>query len=60
MTITMDTDSSGIEMASDNGVIGSSVSPISRIAITGPVAVAIAISWVAIPIAISRVAVTVG
>jgi hypothetical protein len=70
MTIMMDTGSSGIDMASDNGVIGSSVSPVSRRAVTGPISIAIsriaitiaavAVSRVAIPIAISRVAVTVG
>jgi hypothetical protein len=61
MTITMDTDSGGVEMASDNGAIGSSVSPVSRIAVTGPISIAIsriaitgpvatAIGWVAITI----------
>ena len=58
MTITMDTGSSRINMAPDHGVIGGSVSPISRITVTG--AVTIAISRIAVAIAISRVAVTVG
>ena len=52
MTITMDAGSSGIDMAADNGVIGSSVSPVSRIAVTRPVT--IAISRVAIAVAIGR------
>ena len=75
MTITMDTGSSGIDVASDNGVICGSVTPISRIVVTGAIAVAIsgiavtgpiavAISRVGvsgpITIAISRVAVTIG
>ena len=58
MTLTMDTGSSRIDMASDNGVIGSSVGPISRIAVTGPVT--IAITRISITIAVSGVAVTVG
>jgi hypothetical protein len=60
MTIMMDTGSSGIDMASDNGPIGSSVSPVSRITVTGPISIAISRIAVAAPvaIAISRIAVT--
>jgi hypothetical protein len=60
MTITMDTGSSGIDVASDNGVIRGSVATISRIAVTG--AIAVAISGIAvtgpIAVAISRVAIS--
>jgi hypothetical protein len=41
MTIMMDSGSSGIDTASDNGVIGSSVSPVSRIAVAAPLARAV-------------------
>ena len=60
MTITMDTGSSGIDVASDNGVIRGSVATISRIAVTGAIAVAISGIAVtgAIAVAISRVGVS--
>jgi hypothetical protein len=60
MAITMDTDSSGVEMASDNGAIGSSVSPVNRIAVTGPISIAISRIAVTSPISIarSRIAIT--
>ena len=57
--MTPDTNSGGIDMASDNGVIGVSVTPVSRaigrsvtvrgVAVTGPIT--IAVSRVAITIA---------
>jgi hypothetical protein len=58
MTITVDTDSSGVEMASDNGAIGSSVSPVSRIAVTGAISISRIAVTSPISIAISRIAIT--
>jgi hypothetical protein len=70
MAITMDTGSSGIEVASDNGVIRGSVTPVitgAIAAVTSPIAIAVrrvavtgAIAAVTSPIAIAvrRVAIT--
>ena len=62
MTIMMDTGSSGIDVASDNGVIRGSVTPVITGAIavrrvTSPIAIAVGRVAVASAIAVSRIAV---
>ena len=60
MTIMMDTGSGGIDMASSNRVIGSSVSPVSGRAVAGAITRAVSrVAITAITIAIGRIAVTV-
>jgi hypothetical protein len=39
-----DPNSGGIDMASDNGVIGVPVTPVNRVAVAGPIAIAVSVS----------------
>ena len=50
--MTPDTNSGGIDMASDNGVISVPVTPVSRVAVAGPIT--IAVSRVAVAGSITR------
>jgi uncharacterized NAD(P)/FAD-binding protein YdhS len=60
--MTPDTNSGGIDMASDNGAIGVPVTPVSRGAVAGPITRAIGRGVTVagpITIAVSRVAITI-
>jgi hypothetical protein len=54
MTIMSDTNGGGIDMASDNGVIGVSGAPVSRGGVAGPITITVSRVALAGPIAVGR------